>query len=405
MVKPSARAGSHPNAQPLAGMDILMVGNDPREAEVLGRILAGQGAVLRLATTAAEAVALSRARRPQVAMIGWSVPGGALSAIEEIRATPAFVHIVVLMRQPSRSDQAKAMHAGADEVLVFPFLAEVLIQRMLVARRLLALEEGLRVRNQELEAMRQRMETELAMATKVQASLLPPVHLEIPGLRAAWAWRPCSTLGGDLLGVVRLDETRVAAWIIDVSGHGIPSALLAVQVARSLDVGTGSLAVDAAGAPLPPGQVLASLRRRFPTDQKTQLFFTIVYAVVDVRNGSCEISCAGHPPPVLLRGDGRCEDVDTSGLAVGWPFKVPDRSVEVRLSRGDRLLLVSDGALEAMGPDGEQFGIARVVHAFAGGLLQQGIDEALAGILAWSAGHPDDDISLLAIGIEPTARS
>ena len=98
-------------------------------------------------------------------------------------------------------------------------------------------------RNHELSAVNERMRQDLQAAVKVQESLLPVQLPRIEGLDFAWLYRPCDQLGGDTLNLYRLDENHLGFYVLDVSGHGVSSALLAVQVSRFLSplIAAGSL--------------------------------------------------------------------------------------------------------------------------------------------------------------------
>src|SRR5439155_8130717 len=117
--------------------------------------------------------------------------------------------------------------------------------------------------------------------------------------------RPCEELGGDMFGVVPLDDRHTAVYLLDVSGHGVAAALLSVSVRHALS------AVSAAGSLLrqpvpgstgyglvPPAEVAAELNRRFPIDPETSQYFTLLYGLLDRQTHEFRYVSAGHPGPV-----------------------------------------------------------------------------------------------------------
>ncbi|MFP4499741.1 MAG: PAS domain-containing protein [Candidatus Hydrogenedentota bacterium] len=160
-----------------------------------------------------------------------------------------------------------------------------------------------RVRAQEeLRAAYAEMARSLHAAAKVQQALLPASSPVADPLRVAWRFRPCEALAGDILNVFSLDDTHVGVYLLDVTGHGAPAALLAVSVSQLLapEARTSSLVRElttAAGDRIvPPAEVAGRLNTRFTWDTNRGQFFTLIYGVLDTQRLSFEYVCAGHPP-------------------------------------------------------------------------------------------------------------
>jgi len=228
-------------------------------------------------------------------------------------------------------------------------LKELVRQQVLIAGHLqekqLALEEGLR------------------SAEMIQNSLLPGFLPACQQYRFAWRFLPCDKVGGDLLNLVQLDERTIMVYLLDVSGHGVSSAMVTVSVYQSLSLHTGRIIKQLSDTPpyyrIPgPAEVLAELEKEYPYE-RFEKFFTISYLLLDVETGAVRFSNGGHPPPVLIRGDGRLELLSEGGALIGMGGLVPFEEGKVTLATGDRIYLYSDGITEYAGPANAMFGEPR----------------------------------------------
>lgn len=251
-----------------------------------------------------------------------------------------------------------------------------------------------------------RMQRDLNAAARVQRSLLPS---ELPdagrsAVRVAWAFHPCDELAGDLLNVVPLDDRQVAVYLADVSGHGVPAALLAVTLSRTLmPHGDGSVIVKGTlGAGLnavPPVEVAAELNRRFPMEVGGGHYFTLLYGIWDALTRDFTYVSAGHPGPVVI-SRGAAQVTEESGFPIGVVADGDFEQHVIHLDRGERLYLYSDGVCEAMGHNGELFGIPRLLRELEVSAklpLKRSVQLLMESVVRWSDGRPKDDVSLLAL--------
>jgi PAS domain S-box-containing protein len=269
-------------------------------------------------------------------------------------------------------------------------------------------EEDLRAATRELAAANATMQRELEEAAGIQQAWLPRSLPRVPGFRFAWSFTPCQELGGDSLNVIRLDRDHVGLYVLDVSGHGVGAALLSASIQRWLSaVPEHSCLFErehenpARYRIVEPAAVAADLNRRFHAEPESGKFFTLLYGVLDIRDGGFRYVTAGHPPPLRAGASGG----ETCPVARGLPIGVLDEfayvDVEVRLEPGDRLLLYTDGATEAVNAQDEFFGSERLVQALARRRHEEA-DAALAAILAevyaWGgAAGFEDDITFLSV--------
>ncbi len=213
-----------------------------------------------------------------------------------------------------------------------------------------------------------------------------------------------------MLNVFRLDERRIGFFILDVSGHGAAAAMLAVTVSRLLTPVAGQSTLVKRKLPAAPfyevpnpAEVVTSLRTRFTETERTGLFFTLVYGILDVSSGEVTWASAGHEPPILTRRDSmRIMTDQESGAIIGPDLSIPDPAQPNRLllQPGERLWLYSDGIVDVRSPDGSFFSmsvLARILndaHAIP-------LDNSLDFILRTAAGMVgtefQDDVTLLVI--------
>jgi sigma-B regulation protein RsbU (phosphoserine phosphatase) len=252
---------------------------------------------------------------------------------------------------------------------------------------------------------------DLGAAAKIQRTFRPAAAPGIPGAEFAWCYRPCDELAGDGLNVIPLGGGRVGLYVLDVSGHGVAAALLSVTLSRLLSPPSDPSTIllgDRAGRdppdPTPPAEVADRLNRLFPYDGTTEQFATLLYGVLDVATGHFRYVSAGHPGPLHLPAGGPPVLLDSPGFPIGLAGE-PYGERTVRLAAGDRLYLYSDGVPDAMNPEGQRFGDARLAEAVCRGRaapLQEGMAALASGITDWQRdGKPHDDISIL--GVEVSA--
>jgi PAS domain S-box-containing protein len=283
------------------------------------------------------------------------------------------------------------------------------VQSDVTARR--RAEDALRAAKQELEAANAQMRRDLANAAMVQRAWLPHGLPDAPGLHFAWTFRPCQDLAGDGLNVMRLDQDHIGLYVLDVSGHGVPAALLSAALNRwlspspdqsclfqPLNDGSGRHGVRS------PGEVVKTLNRQFPFNPETNQYFTMIYGVLDLSSRNFRYVTAGHPLPLLVNGADVSECPSTRGLPVGIQPDAPVDEKQVSLSRGDRLLLYTDGAFEATDAQQEEFGQERLklnFTKFYDAPVEESLTHLADMIQNWCPdGKLQDDVTLLSLHVE-----
>jgi phosphoserine phosphatase RsbU/P len=269
--------------------------------------------------------------------------------------------------------------------------------------------------NARLTVANERMEHDLRAAARVQQSLLPDQKCDVPAVRVAWKYQPCHELAGDFLNYFMLDDRYLALFVVDVSGHGAASSLLAVAVGRVLNPDVSATSLLARHDPFtgrtivtPPAAVLDELNRRFQMTSQGELYFTIAYGILDTATGDLRYVSAGHPPLVRV-SEGKPSFLPGENFAVGWIDDPEYEEAHVRLRPGDRIYFYSDGVNEAMNEQNEQLGNDRLfemIRAQAKSPVEEGVESMLAAVNAWCRPNsPNDDVSILVCQFQGEERA
>jgi serine phosphatase RsbU (regulator of sigma subunit) len=222
------------------------------------------------------------------------------------------------------------------------------------ARQFNRMAEGLE-RARALEKERDRLESELELARRIQQRLLPAEPPSIPGLEIAGRSEPAREVGGDYYDHFDLGQGRVLLVIADVSGKGVPAALLMSGFRASL------MSQDAQS--LGPERLAERVNEFLHRSVETGKFVTAFLGFVDAASGRIVYANAGHNPPVLLRKDGRVEWLAAGGVVLGIMPHFRFESGEATIEPGDLLALYTDGVTEGQNAAGELWGDDRLIEA------------------------------------------
>lgn len=249
----------------------------------------------------------------------------------------------------------------------------------------------------------QHLDEDLRAAAGIQRTLLPSNLPRLPEVELAWKFTPSELIGGDLFNAYLLGPRHLALYLLDVSGHGVPAALVTVSVHETLDPSGGHVLSTGSGGEAvitPPGQVLRILDREYPLERFGKTF-TIVYLILDLASGRLVYSSAGHPPPLLLKNGGGSERLTQGGTVIGLDEVIPFQEGRLDLAPGDKLILYTDGVVEYGDAQGRLFGeqrlttlLERLRNLPMAVLLERTWQELLA---FGDQKSPRDDVSLLGL--------
>jgi serine phosphatase RsbU (regulator of sigma subunit)/anti-sigma regulatory factor (Ser/Thr protein kinase) len=248
------------------------------------------------------------------------------------------------------------------------------------------------VREQEAEVRaRERIEQELRVAQLIQQQFLPKKTPDLPGWQIAAFYRAAQEVGGDFYDFIELDGGRLGLVVGDVTGHGVPAALV-MATTRSF------IRAQAARAGR-PSEVLAQANEFLHADIPQNMFVTCLYAILDPATGTMTFANAGHDLPFVRTSSGLVE-LRATGMPLGLMPGMRYEEREFTLSPGDTMLLHSDGLAEAHAPDREMFGFPRVkgiVASKANG--KELIDDLLTSLHRFTGAdwQQEDDITLVTL--------
>jgi sigma-B regulation protein RsbU (phosphoserine phosphatase) len=251
-------------------------------------------------------------------------------------------------------------------------------------------------REAELVAVQRELET----ARRIQAALLPRTVPTTPGLEVAARYVPMTAVAGDLYDFVRLGPSRLGILVADVSGHGVPAALVAsmVKLAFTIQAEHGD----------DPARVLTSMNRLL-CHQVESTFVTAIYAVVDTGNRAITVANAGHPSMLVGRSDRTVRESTERGLMLGLSPDASYANERLALAPGDRILLYTDGIPEAQSPAGEFLDVERIaewVAATNGEDAARFAESMLRNLRQWrgTSGF-DDDVTFVVARVAGTSGS
>jgi len=238
------------------------------------------------------------------------------------------------------------------------------------------------------------IEKELEVARQLQFSILPTAIPEVQNLRIAVCYRPMAAVAGDFYEFVAADKKQIGFLMADVTGHGVPAALIASMI----KVATQSVEACAHD----PREVLRGLNRIL-FKQIHEQYVSAAYLWIDTEHHKALYSAAGHPPLLRWR-EGRLERIESNGLLFGV---IPDPEYPVRevaICTGERFLLYTDGLIEPQNVGGESFGarkLEEVIRKNQSRAPAELLEEMLSEIRAWQpASLPQqDDITLVVIDV------
>ncbi|HUN62670.1 MAG TPA: PP2C family protein-serine/threonine phosphatase [Candidatus Sulfotelmatobacter sp.] len=239
------------------------------------------------------------------------------------------------------------------------------------------------------------IEKELEVARQLQSSILPATIPEIQHLQIAVSYQPMAAVAGDFYEFVRADGKCLGLLVADVTGHGVPAALIASMIKVAIQ------SVEACAQD--PREVLRELNRIL-FKQIHEQYVSAAYLWLDTESGKACYSAAGHPP--LLRWkDGKLERIESNGLLFGI-IADPDYPVrEFAIHPGERLVLYTDGLIEPQNASGEFFGdrkLEEVVRKNQARPPVELLEQMLAEVRAWlpNAQAQQDDITLMVIDVQ-----
>lgn len=402
---------SHQETRP-----VLVVDDSRAHRRLLSRSLEKWGYDVIEADSGEAALEVCQSTSVELVVSDWMMPG--MSGIEFCRQFRALVdghpaYFILLTAQKEREVLAEGLESGADDFLTKPFSSVELRARLRAGERVLEAHRALEDKNDvlsetltELSDAYDAIERDLNEARKFQEGLVPERHLNFGNFDISMLLQPSGHIGGDLVGCFRVNATTLGFYSVDVSGHGVASALMTARIASYLsdaapdrNVALRKSAGDYVMRDLEV--VCEKLNALLQSDADSDQYLTMALGKLCLASGACELCQAGHPFPVVQRADGTVEFIELEGTPIGLIDDAEFSTSALTLMSGDRLILHSDGLTECSDPNGnllEEEGLERILqdkHGLHGLML---IDEIVFALERFGGSEEfADDLSAILI--------
>lgn len=374
---------------------LLIVDDDPRYVRLASLILEADYRILG-ATGGKHALdMLQNEPLPDLILMDVQMPEmDGFELCRTLKANPRTrnIPVIYLTGQIEAEDETSGFEAGAVDYIHKPFSRSVMRSRV---KTHITLREA----HDQLTDQLATIAAELELARELQQSILPSEAPRMPGVTMAARYLPMAAVAGDFYDFIAIDESHVGILIADVSGHGLPAALIASMLKISL-AGQAPHAFD-------PARVLAGMNQSLCGKFKRR-YVTAAYVFLDLEKGMVRYAGAGHPPLLLCsKREGQAKEFVENGLFIGPFAEAKYSSAEFQVGVGDRLLLYTDGILEFRNPEGEEFGGARLIDFLATNQqldANQFADGLIRHLPEWAGQSSElpqlDDMTLIVIDIK-----
>ena len=312
-----------------------------------------------------------------------------LDLIEQIHALDHDLPIVVMTAWATVDLAVESMRLGVRDFVQKPWENSRLLRKLKTQ-----IDYGRRLRDREAaqQSRERQLKLELDEAREIQRGLMPRRMPHLRGFSIANAWQPARGVSGDYLAAFKLDDARAALCVADVAGKGFPAALLMSNMQAALQ----SLASEN----ISPSELCGKLNLLMCGNTPLRKFITCFYSELDIITRKLTFTNAGHNPPMLVRRDGECIQLEEGGRVIGAFCDSTFTQQEIQLYDGDKLLLFTDGVTEARNAAGDEFGEQRLqacLRSYVGRNAAELRTLILDEVTAFCAGNFDDDATLMVL--------
>lgn len=374
---------------------VLLVDDAPSNIQVVNSILKDTYKI-RIATNGTKALELVAATpQPDLILLDVMMPGlDGYEVCSRLKAAPDTrdIPVIFLTGQTDIEDETRGFAVGAVDYIHKPFSPAVVKARVQTHLVLRGIREQLAL---QLLAIQKELET----ARQIQLSILPVCIPAIKGLDIAARYIPMTSVAGDFYDFIPVDEEHIGILIADVSGHGMPAALIASMLKIAFSA-QASHAED-------PVQVLSGLNRAL-CGKFQHHYVTAAYIFLDLEKGTLTYAGAGHPPLLLWGGASQCvRSIAENGLFLGKFPQATYSAIGMQLTPGDWVLLYTDGIPETVNSSDEEFGAGpfkQFLESDRSSAADIFIDRLLQELSRWSGRRSgeelNDDITAVAIHVK-----
>jgi phosphoserine phosphatase RsbU/P len=372
---------------------VLLVDDAPANIQIVNSILKDIYKI-RIATSGAKALELANVTPlPDLILLDVMMPEmDGYEVCTQLKLNPAThdIPVIFLTGQTEVEDETRGFDVGAVDYIHKPFSPAVVKARVHTHLVLRGIREQLA---QQLLTIQKELET----ARQIQLSILPSEIPKIEGLDIAARYVPMTSVAGDFYDFIVVDDRHIGILVADVSGHGMPAALIASMLKIAL---SGQVAHVA-----DPAQVLLGLNQAL-CGKFQHHFVTAAYLYLDMQEQTLTYAGAGHPPLLLWSDSEGVRSVEENGLFLGKFSFATYTSVELPIKAGDRILLYTDGIPETTNPAGVEFGadcFKQFLEKDRSTSSDRFSDLLIEEMSRWSergTADLDDDITIVAIQVK-----
>jgi sigma-B regulation protein RsbU (phosphoserine phosphatase) len=372
--------------------NVLLVDDNPANLRLLSQILGERGHHVRAVTSGLRALESVRMDPPDIILLDIRMPGmDGYKVCEQLKAAAesARVPVLFISALDEIQDKVRAFSAGGQDYITKPFQLEEVIARVEIHLSLHALQR-------DLEEANERLQRELVLAARVQASFMPGKLPEVPGWDLSVSLLPAKLTSGDFYNTILLPGGAVAILIADVVDKGVGAALyMAMSIAL--------LRAAIAEFPEQPAVVCQAVSRQLHEFAGGGQFVTVFLGILDPESGVLIYSNAGHNPPLLF-SSAHSEApllLKNTGTALGVLEDGIWESGRIQMERGDALILYTDGITEAENEQHAFYRLPRLLDVArqSAGTPAVAIRDAILGSVRQFMGDAEqsDDIALLVV--------
>jgi len=314
-------------------LPVLVVDDSTAQRRVLALQLQRWGYRVVEAASGEEALRACQTTDFEMVVSDWMMPGmTGLEFCQSFKSLPrdGYGYFILLTSKSEKAEVADGLEVGADDFLSKPVSLTELRARLRAGERILGMQRELVQKNRligatldELQKLYDSLDRDLVEARKLQDGLVRDRFRDYGAGTFSLLLKPSGQVGDDLVGSFAIDDNRLGLFAVDVSGHGVASAMMTARLAGLFSGGSPDQNIalkqgaDGQRDAYPPFQVAERLSRLIIEDLQVDQYFTLAYAEVDMASGGFTLTQVGHPHPMVLRRDGAVEMLGHGGMPIG----------------------------------------------------------------------------------------
>lgn len=335
---------------------VVVVDDDITNLKMAGRILSKNNMRVTALKSGMALLDYIKTNKPDLILLDIKMPGldgfETMKRLQEQMDPSEKIPVIFLTADDSQDAETHGLALGAMDFIKKPFIPDVLVLRVRHTIDLVRLQR-------DLEQENERIRSELAMASRIQAAMLPGIFPAFPERKEFDIYAsmdPVRGVGGDFFDFFFIDRDHLCLLIADVSGKGIPAALF--MMASKI------ILADNAKSGKSPAQILQDTNEAICANNPEEMFVTVWLGILDISTGLLTTANAGHEYPALMHADGQFELFrDRHGLVVGGMPGVKYHEHSLQMYPGSKLFVYTDGVPEATDAENALFGTTRMLEA------------------------------------------